>query len=88
MKHALVAFVLVMLAGCSTTVPVTRKFPDAPKTLMTPCPPLKKIEKNDPLLSEVIKSVTENYTLYHECSLKNDAWIEWYNEQKKSSDIK
>lgn len=88
MKHALVAFVLIMLAGCSTKMPVTQKFPDAPQTLMTPCPPLKKIEKSDPLLSEVIKSVTENYTLYHECSLKYDAWIEWYNEQKKNFDIK
>lgn len=87
MKYLLLAFI-IMLSGCSTTVPVTRKFPDAPETLLKPCPDLKKIEKDNPLLSEVIKSVTENYTLYHECSLKNDAWIEWYNVQKKTFDIK
>lgn len=88
MKYTLAAFVLVLLAGCTTTVPVARKFPEAPQTLLTQCPELKKLEKENPLLSEVIKSVTENYTLYHECSLKNDAWIEWYNMQKKNFEIK
>ncbi len=87
MKYLLVALI-IMLSGCSTVVPVKRKFPDAPETLLKSCPELKKIEKDDPLLSEVIKSVTQNYTLYHECSLKNEAWIEWYNQQKKTFDIK
>ncbi len=87
MKYLLVALI-IMLSGCSSIVPVKRKFPDAPDTLLKSCPELKKIEKTDPLLSEVIKSVTQNYTLYHECSLKNDAWIEWYNQQKKTFDIK
>jgi len=81
--------ILFALVGCGTkAVPVTRNFPEAPQTLLTPCSELKKIEKENPLLSEVVKSVTENYTLYHECSLKNDAWIEWYNVQKKNFDIK
>ena len=79
--------ICLLLAGCSTTVPVARKFPDAPETLMTPCVALKKIEKEDPALSEIIKSVTENYTLYHECSLKSESWIEWYNVQKKTFNI-
>lgn len=87
MKYLLVAFVF-MLAGCSTVVPVRQKFPEAPQTLLTPCDPLKRIERDDPLLSEVVKSVTQNYLLYHECSIKNDAWIEWYNVQKKNFDIK
>jgi hypothetical protein len=87
MKYLLVALI-IMLSGCSTVVPVKRKFPDAPETLLKPCPELKKIEKDDPLLSEVIKSVTQNYTLYHECSLKNEAWIDWYNQQKKTFDVK
>ena len=26
---------------------------------------------------------SENYTLYHECSLKNTSWIDWYQKQKK-----
>lgn len=87
MKILSAAF-LLLLVGCSTTVPVARKFPDAPDTLLKPCPDLKKIEKKDPVLSEVIKSVTENYTLYHECALKNESWIEWYNAQKKAFELK
>jgi hypothetical protein len=85
---AIVLAMCVMLAGCSVTVPVKRKFPDAPETLIKPCPELKQIQKNDPVLSEVVKSVTENYTLYHECALKSEAWIEWYNVQKKTFEIK
>ena len=73
----------VMLGGCSVTVPVKRNFPDVPETLLKPCPELSKIQKDDPALSEVVKSVIENYTLYHECALKSEAWIEWYNTQKK-----
>lgn len=82
-----ILLITLLLSGCSTSVPVARKFPDAPETLMTPCVSLKKIEKEDPLLSEIIKIVTENYTLYHECALKSESWIEWYNVQKKTFNI-
>jgi PBP1b-binding outer membrane lipoprotein LpoB len=88
MKTLTVIFCAVFLTGCSTIVPVKRNFPDAPERLMKPCAELKKIEKSDAVLSEVTKIVTENYTLYHECSLKNDAWIEWYNVQKKAFELK
>jgi hypothetical protein len=88
MKILTAGLCLVFLAGCTTTVPVKRNFPDAPDRLMKPCTELKQIEKADPVLSEVIKTVAENYTLYHECSLKNDAWIEWYNVQKKAFELK
>ena len=40
----------LFLVGCSTAVPVARKFPDAPETLMTPCVQLKKIEKEDTVI--------------------------------------
>jgi PBP1b-binding outer membrane lipoprotein LpoB len=88
MKTLTIGLCAVFLAGCTTTVPVKRNFPDAPERLMKPCTELKQIEKNDPVLSEVIKTVAENYTLYHECSMKNDAWIEWYNVQKKAFELK
>ena len=68
--------------GCSTTVPVTAKFPKAPERLMQQCPPLEKLE-NEAKLSDIAKSVTNNYTKYHECSIQNESWIEWYNVQKK-----
>ena len=34
-------------------------------------------------LSDVAKNITYNYTLHYECVIKHDAWIEWYQSQKK-----
>lgn len=74
--------VMFLLLGCSTTVPVRAKFPTAPDRLMQQCLPLDKLE-NESKLSDVAKSVTNNYTKYHQCSVQNESWIEWYNNQKK-----
>lgn len=75
--------ILAFLAtGCSTTVPVTMKFPEAPGVVvMTPCPQLQKVE-DDAKLSDITKTITVNYGTYYECAVKNDAWIEWYQKQK------
>lgn len=80
---AIVLLVIILLAmtGCSTTVPVTAKFPDVPERLMIKCPQLEKLD-NDAKLTDVAKTVTLNYTTYYECAIKNDAWIEWYQIQK------
>lgn len=75
------ALIVLLLAGCSTTVPVTMKFPEAPEILLQKCAELKKSEE-DAKLSDIAKTVSENYTSYYECSVKNDAWIEWYHSQK------
>lgn len=72
---------LLLLTGCKT-VPVTAKFPEAPPVLMEKCPVLTQL-KDDAKLSDVAKTVTLNYTAYYECSLKVDAWTEWYQVQKK-----
>lgn len=79
MKYLLI---VLLLAGCSTTVPVTRKFPEAPNTLMEKCVDLKKLNDNAKL-SDVAKVVNINYSLYYDCLVKHDGWIEWYNIQKK-----
>lgn len=72
----------LLMVGCSA-VPVKQKFPEVPAELLKQCPyQLEKLE-NDPKLSDVAKTVTRNYTTYHECAYKNDAWIEWYQIQKK-----
>lgn len=73
--------VLVALSGC-TTVPVTAKFPEAPSVLVEKCPELKQLAQ-DAKLSDVAKTVVENYTQYQQCSNKSEAWVEWYNTQKK-----
>jgi hypothetical protein len=77
MKYLLI----LLLVGCSTAVPLTAKFPEAPEMLMKPCPQLEKANE-DGTLSEITKTITNNYTTYYECAVKNDGWIEWYKIQK------
>ena len=72
---------VLMLTGCSTTVPVTSKFPEPPKYSLQACPQLQTL-KDGSKLSEVATTVTINYSTYYECAVKNDAWIEWYQIQK------
>ena len=72
----------LLLTGCSTTVPVTAKFPEPPKYSMEKCPQLEKLN-DDAKLSDVAKTVTNNYSTYYMCAVKNDAWIEWYEIQKQ-----
>jgi len=73
---------LISLSGCSTTVPVTVKFPEAPKELMSTCSDLKQTETTTKL-SDVLQVVTDNYSQYYECRVKLDSWIEWYKTQRK-----
>ena len=81
-RTLLIAIITLILAACSTVVPVTAKFPEAPGKLATEkCPNLQKLEE-DTKLSDVAKTVTANYTEYYTCAVKVDAWIEWYNIQK------
>ena len=72
---------VLMFAGCSTTVPVTSKFPEPPKYSLQSCPQLQLLKEGSKL-SDVATTVTINYSTYYECAVKNDAWIEWYQIQK------
>jgi len=69
----------ILLSAC---VPVERHFPEVPAELKTACPDLAQVDPNTTKLSEVVRTVTDNYSKYHECQVKVDAWIEWYNTQK------
>ena len=81
MKKIIAVIALFAITGCSTVVPVKAKFPDVPERLIVKCPQLEKVSET-PTLSDVTKTVTNNYTTYYECAVKNDAWIEWYGVQK------
>jgi hypothetical protein len=84
MKYLLI---ILLLAGCSTTVvPVKQKFPNATPELMKKCESLKKIEGDKVAITDMLKVIVHNYSLYHECSTKVDGWQDWYNEQKKIFD--
>lgn len=80
MKYSLLF--LLLLSGCSTVVPITAKFPEAPTVLLESCKQLQTLN-NDSKLSDVAKSVTFNYTLYYECATKHESFVEWYHKQKQ-----
>ena len=83
MKYLLV---VLLLAGCTTTVPVKQKFPNATPELMKKCESLKKIEGDKVAITDMLKVIVQNYSLYYECSTKVDGGQDWYNEQKKIFD--
>lgn len=85
MKKFLTLVPIVFLAACSTVTPVKRTFPEVPKDLVETCPQLKQTEQTEKL-SEVLRVVVDNYGQYHECKIKVDSWIEWYNTQKQIFD--
>ena len=74
---------VLALAGCSTIVPVRQSWPDVPKEIAEGCPELKQLPPETEKLSEVVSNVSENYGTYYECRVKQEAWIDWYNRQKK-----
>ena len=73
----------LLLTACSTTVPVKHKFPAVPPALSESCQTLKKIEGDQVSIVDLHKTVVENYTTYYECSIKVDAWNEWYKQQRE-----
>jgi hypothetical protein len=81
MKYLLIP--LLLLAGCSTTVPVVMKFPDAPAELTAQCPELEQTPADTKQLSKTLEVVVKNYSKYHECRAKVEAWIEWHKTQKQ-----
>jgi len=77
-----IMILLATCSGCSTTVPVTAKFPDAPRLGLGTCPQLQTVP-NDVKLSGLTSTVTTNYSTYYECAVKADTWQEWYEIQKR-----
>jgi hypothetical protein len=77
-----VVLLTLLLTGCATIVPVTQTWPEAPGQLaMEPCPQLQKLP-DAAQLSDVAKTITNNYTSYYECAVKLDAWQTWYHQQQ------
>lgn len=77
-----IALSFFLLAGCGTSVPVKQKFPEVPNVMLSKCEELSKVDDNSKI-SDLAKTIADNYRLYHECSIKSEAWIEWYNIQRK-----
>jgi hypothetical protein len=81
----LVIFIVLafLITGCSTAVPLTQNFPDAPEMLKEKCPELKTIQGEKVSIVDFTRTVSENYTTYYQCAGRTDAWIDWYDQQKK-----
>jgi hypothetical protein len=81
----LVIFIVLafLITACSTVVPVTQRFPQAPDLLMEKCPPLRTIAGEKVSIVDFTRTVSENYTTYHQCAGRTEAWIDWYDKQKK-----
>ena len=83
MKQFLLVLLVVAIAGCSTA-PVVVKFPDVPETLTKPADKLTPLDTSKKVeLSDIIENANENAGKYYELRERYNAWIEWYNSQKK-----
>jgi hypothetical protein len=85
MKFAILALIIV-LAGCSTAVPVKQQFPVAPGILLERCPDLLQVDDGKNSLRDMLKVVIQNYALYYQCAEKTHGWQDWYREQKRIHD--
>jgi hypothetical protein len=88
MRYILIALMALVITGCTVKKPVLMmpEFPTPIKELTEKCNELKLIEADAVAITEMLKTIVHNYTLYHQCSLKVDGWNEWYTEQKKIYD--
>lgn len=73
----------LILLGCSTTVPLSQKFPEAPQVLMEPAQDLKPLDQNKKTLADLLENANENYGLYYELQNKYNSWQLWYKQQKQ-----
>jgi len=78
--------ITLLLSGCTMFVPVKRNFPEAPVTLMVKCPQLETVQGDKVAITDMLKTIVNNYRLYYECSNRVEGWGDWYVEQKKIFD--
>jgi uncharacterized protein YcfL len=86
MKKIALIFSILLLVGCSTTVPVARKFPSVPSELLEKCLELDKVPADTKQLSVTAEVVIKNYSKYHSCKGKVSDWQQWYESQKQIFD--
>lgn len=86
MKKIVLATLIALLVGCSTTAPVKMSFPEIPEDLKVSCEDLEKIPADTKKLSVTSEVVIRNYSKYHNCKIKVDSWLEWYKSNKEIFD--
>lgn len=83
MKYIIIAS-LLLLTGCAT--PVRHSFPTPPELMVERCVDLNQLAENEEQLTEFLKVVTKNYSLYYDCAAKHDLLVKWINDQKAIHD--
>lgn len=89
MRIITILLISLALGSCGMMnkfLPVMPEFPEPVKELTEKCPDLKQIEGDKVAVADLLKAVVNNYTLYYQCSLKNDGWNDWYKQQKEIYD--
>lgn len=76
---------LLFLAGC-ISAPVKHAFPTPPPVIVERCPELFALAENEDRLSEFLKTISKNYTLYHDCAAKHDLLVKWLKDQTQIHD--
>lgn len=79
----------LVLTGCgmfTKFLPAKPQWPEAIPELTQACPDLQKIEGDKVAITDLLKTVVNNYALYYDCSMKNEGWNKWYKEQKEIYD--
>lgn len=84
MKYSLIALAF-LLTGCITP-PVKHAFPTPPELMVERCPDLNQLAENEEQLTEFLKVVSKNYTLYHDCATRHELLVKWINDQKAIHD--
>lgn len=79
----LVLLPAIILAGCTTVVPVKQKFPEPVTELKERCPDLMQIQGDKVSITDMLKTIVQNYNTYYTCANKVEGWNEWYDSQKK-----
>lgn len=85
MKKLILFVAILMLAGCVSNPilpPEPIKLENIPAELSNSCPDLQNVDLNTTKLSDVITTVTDNYTLYHSCRAQVDELQKWYKKQQ------
>ena len=81
MKKILIPL-LFLLGGCNCGPVIKYEFPDPPKDVITKCPDLAEIDGSKVTMSDLLNTVSLNYSRYYVCAATVDAWQSWYEQQK------
>lgn len=81
----LAVILIATLSGCSILVPVKPKFPEPVPELVERCRELQQVQVtgNPVAITDMLKTIVNNYSLYYQCSNKVDGWNAWYEEQRR-----